>query len=173
MEARSFAVAVMAVALGAACAGDPAAPAPTTSIVSIVPAGGATRVDPAAAIVITFSHPMQEGMEQYAALHEGSLTGPIVPGTWSWSVDRAALTFTPDAPLGSGTTYALHLGGGMRDAMGGPLDYQQCLDGHGGQWATGAMMGMGGGMMGDWSMMGPGWRHANGSYGIVFTFTTA
>jgi hypothetical protein len=56
----------------------------------------------------------------------------------------------------------------MRDRMGSALDYEQCVGQHGGQWATGGMMGMG-----DSSMMGSGWRHANGSYGMVFTFTTA
>ena len=34
------------------------------------------------------------------------------------------------------------------------------------------MPGIHGGGMG-WGMMGNGWRHANGSYGMVFTFTTA
>ena len=33
------------------------------------------------------------------------------------------------------------------------------------------MPGTHGGGMG-WGMMGNGWRHANGSYGMVFTFTT-
>jgi hypothetical protein len=46
----------------------------------------------------------------------------------------------------------------------------------GGQWATQSMMtggmGMGSGSMG--SHMGTGWQHPdNGSYGMVFTFTTA
>ena len=65
--------------------------------------------------------------------------------------------------------------------MGGGLDYHQCIAQHDGQWATAAIVGhgpgpgpgMGGGMVGDSSMMGPGWRHPNGTYGMVFTFTTA
>ena len=36
---------------------------------------------------------------------------------------------------------------------------------------------VGGGMVSaggmGWGMMGGGWRNANGSYGMVFTFTTA
>ena len=43
--------------------------------------------------------------------------------------------------------------------------------GMGGQWATASMMGNGMGMAG--SMMGTGWRHSNGTYGMVFSFTTA
>lgn len=162
-----------------ACAGEPAAPAPTTAIVALVPAGGATGVDPAAPIVITFSHAMQSGMEQYVALHEGGLDGPVVPMSCTWSGDRASMTCAPQAPLAAATRYTLHLGGGMRDQMGGGLDYEQCIAQHDGRWVTAAMMGhglgegMGDGMMGDSSMMGPGWRHANGSYGMVFSFTTA
>jgi hypothetical protein len=57
--------------------------------------------------------------------------------------------------------------------MGGGLDYEQCIARHDGQWATGAMMGYGPAPGLGGGMMGPGWRHANGTYGMVFTFTTA
>ena len=162
-----------------ACTDAPTTPTPTARIVALVPTGRATGVDPAAPIVITFSLAMQSGMERYVALHEGGLDGPVVPMTCTWSGDRTTLTCTPQSPLAPATRYTLHLGGGMRDQTGGGLDYERCLAQHDGQWATAAMMGhgpglgMGGGMMGDSSMMGPGWRHANGSYGMVFTFTTA
>ena len=156
-------------ALGA-CSGDPTAPALTARVVSVVPSGGDTGVDPNAPIVVTFSHAMQAGMEQYAALHEGDVNGPVVAGTWAWSDDRTALTFTPAQPLMSQTQYTLHLGGGMRATDGGFVDYGSCVGQHSGQWATQEMMG--GGMMGG-NMMGTGWRHPNGTYGMVFTFTTA
>jgi hypothetical protein len=139
-------------------------------VVSIVPSGGATGVDPNAPIVVIFSHPMQPGMEQYAALHEGDVTGAVVVGTWAWSDDRTTLTFTSAQPLKLQTQYTLHLGGGMRAADGGFVDYGPCAAQYGGQWATQGMMG--GGMMGG-DMMGSGWRHPNGTYGMVFTFTTA
>ena len=151
-----------------ACADGPTAPAVTARVVALVPTGGATGVNPAAPIVVTFSHGMQSGMEQYVALHEGGVDGPVVPMTCGWSSDRTTLTCTPQSPLAPATRYTLHLGGGMRDQTGGGLDYEQCIAQHDGQWATAGMMGMG-----DSSMMGPGWRHANGSYGMVFTFTTA
>jgi len=104
-------------------------------------------------------------MEQYARLHEGDVTGPIVPGTWTWSGDRTVLTFVPAQPFKALTQYTVHLGGGMRADDGGYVDYGSCVEQHGGQWANGNMMG--GGMMGD------GWQHPNGSYGMVFSFTTA
>lgn len=154
-----------------ACAGDTTGPALTARVVSIVPAGGATGVDPNAPIVITFSHAMRSGMEQYAALHEGDVTGTVVPGTWTWSDDRTTLTFTPAQPLKPQTLYTLHLGGGMRASDGGYVDYGPCTTQYGGQWATQQMMG--GGMMGGGSMMGSGWRHPNGTYGMVFAFTTS
>lgn len=161
---------VAPLALGA-CSGDPTSPALTARVVSVVPSGGATGVDPNAPIVVTFSHAMRSGMEQYVALHEGDVTGPVVAGIWAWSDDRTALTFTPAQPLKSQTTYTLHLGGGMRATDGGFVDYGPCIGQYNGQWATQDMMG--GGMMGGGNMMGSGWRHPNGTYGMVFTFTTA
>lgn len=154
-----------------ACSEDPTAPALTARVVSVVPSGGATGVDPNAPIVVTFSHAMQSGMEQYAVLHEGDVTGPVVSGSWMWSPDRTTLTFTPAQPLTSQTHYTFHLGGGMRATDGGFIDYGSCVGQHGGQWATQQMMG--GGMMGGGNMMGSGWRHPNGTYGMMFTFTTA
>ena len=88
---------------------------------------------------------------------------------WTWSADRSKLTFMPQSPLKAQTTYTLHLGGGMMDADGDDIGYQQCVEAMGGQWATRQMMG---GMMGG-GMMGPGWENANGTYGMIFTFTTA
>ena len=153
-----------------ACSEDPTAPALTARVISVVPTGGATDVDPSAPIVVTFSHPMRSGMEQYAAVHEGDVTGPVVSGSWEWSTDRTVLTFTPVQPLMAQTQYTLHLGGGMRDSGGGFVDYGPCVGQYGGQWATQGMMG--GGMMGG-NMVGEGWRHPNGTYGMVFTFTTS
>jgi len=147
-------------------------PVGETTVLSILPAGGAANVDPGQPIVVQFSHAMGMGTEQYAALHEGDVTGSEVRGTWSWSSDRLRLTFTPAAPLKPATAYAIHLGGGMRDANGALLNYDHCTGQHGGRWLGRSMMG--GSMMGGGSgMMGSGWRHANGTYGMVFVFTTA
>jgi hypothetical protein len=131
-----------------------------------MPAGGATDVDPNAPIELVFSRPMQAGMEALAALHLGDVAGPVVPGAWAWSDDGTRLTFSPTDALESQTSHTLHLGGGMMDADGRALGYEHCLDQHDARWATGQMMGGNGGMM------GPGWRHSNGTYGMTFTFTT-
>jgi hypothetical protein len=64
------------------------------------------------------------------------------------------------------------MGGGITDANGRPAGYDTYGPMMGGQWIMGGMMtGTHAGM--SWGMMGNGWRHANGSYGMVFTFTTA
>ncbi len=167
---RLLTFAAASLALGAC--GDPVAPALTARVVSVVPSGGAVGVDPSGPIVVTFSHPMRSGMEQYVALHYGDVNGPIVAGTWVWSADWSTLTFTPAQSLQAQTQYTLHLGGGMRATDGGFVDYGPCVGQYGGQWATQEMMGGGGRMMGG-GMMGTGWRHPNGTYGMVFSFTTA
>lgn len=159
-----------AVVLAVAACGTSAAPVSRTIVASVTPAGGSVAVPTNATMTVTFSGPMGSGMEMYAAVHQGSVTGPVVPGSWMWSADHMQLTFTPTMPLQAHTGYTMHLGGGMLDASGEPVDYQSCVDRMGGAWATAAMMG--GGMMGG-SMMGPGWEGANGMYGMTFAFTTA
>ena len=113
---------------------------------------------------------MASGMEMYVSLHEGDVTGPTIPGAMTWSGDRTTLTFTPAAPLKSATAYTLHIGGGMKDADGNPIDMtsQGMM---GGQWASGSMMNGGGMMSGQ--EIGAGWQGSNGMYGMVFTFRTA
>ena len=169
---RSSVFILGAVALSVvACNANSTSPVGRTAVASVVPAGGTTGVSTGASMTVTFSGPMRGGMEMYAALHQGSVTGPVVPGSWMWSADRMQLTFTPTMPLQAHTAYTLHMGGGMLDASGTPVDYQPCVDRMGGAWATPTMMG--GGMMGDSGMMGPGWKGSNGMYGMTFTFTTA
>lgn len=148
-----------------------------TALQTVVPRGGATDVDPADPVTVTFNHPMNPAMADYVGLHEGDVTGPEVAGTWSWSEDLTELAFTPDEPLKPATTYTIHLGGGLRDGWDRPVDCQTYGPGMGGQWAWGSMWGGGGPMMGGGagggSHMGDGWQHANGSYGMIFSFTTA
>jgi len=153
-----------------ACSTNPTAPASRTVVASVVPAGGSVAVPIGSPVMVTFSNPMRMGMEMYAVLHEGSVTGPVVAGTWMWSGDRTQLIFTPSTALKAGTAYTVHLGGGMVDSSGAPVDFQSCVNQFGGQWATPGMMG--GGMMGDSTMMGQGWKGSNGMYGMTFNFTT-
>lgn len=140
-------------------------------VVAVTPAAGASAVDPLAPLVIEFRGRMMPGAEQFVALHEGdSPAGPVVPGTWSWSADRRVLTYSHPAGLRSRTRYTIHLGGGLADDNRRPIDHAGCAR-LGARTATpdmmsGVDMGSGGGMM------APGWRDAQGTYGMLFTFTT-
>jgi hypothetical protein len=154
------------------CGDETTAPADETpvaaALASVVPSGGATGIDPNTMIRIGFTHPMQAGMQMYAVLHEGGAGGPLVDGTWAWSGDMMHLTFQPTEPLEHQTEYTIHLGGGMRDAEGNPIDWEPSSQHMGGEWCTADMLG---GMMNH--MMGPGWMHENGTYGMGFMFTTS
>lgn len=157
----------------AGCASDTTGPAAfTPAIVSVAPAAGATDISVTAPVVVTFSHAMGTGMATEIVLHEVSLAGTAVAGSASWSTDRTSLTFVPAAALQPLTTYVLHLAPVMTTADGGPANHGAC-----GQGRSGGMMGggmMGGGMMGSGTtgMMGAGWKMADGSYDMTFSFTT-
>jgi hypothetical protein len=163
---------LVSLAVAACGGGDSIGPsaAATTELVSVVPSGGSTGVSASGPMVMTFSRPMMAGMEQYVDLHQGDASGPLVAITCTWSADRLTLTCVPGQSLQANAPYTLHMGGGMMDADDHPVDM-----GHqsqtGGQWL---MPGMMGGMHGGAPMsgMGAGWKGANGSYGMVFTFTT-
>ena len=143
-------------------------------ILHLAPANAATAVDPSRPIVITFSHPLMQGMEAYVVLHEASVSGPLVPGIVSWSADRTVLTFTPAAPLKARTTYVLHLAPALRGRNGERLNRTAC-ERLGGRTVTPGMLGSGprGGMMNGYWEPGAGWRAADGTLGMIFTFTTA
>lgn len=175
-------VVLFAVALGVACGGGndmmgpgmngPGGASAGATFMSVSPAGGAAGVAVGSPVTFRFSGAMGAGMERYVDLHLGDLSGPEVPMSCAWSPDRTLLTCTPDSPLAPHTAYAIHLGGGMMTAGGMAVDYATHGPGLGGQWIMGGMMtGSHGGMA--WDMMGSGWRNANGSYGMVFTFMTA
>ena len=174
------ALALVAVVITAACGNDggmmtgPSAMGPGGGAVfmSVSPQGGATGVPTTAAITFRFGAAMGTGMERFVDLHVGDLTGPTVPMSCGWSGDRTVLTCTPQGALQPRMTYALHLGGGMMSQAGQPLDYGQYGGMMGGQWIAGGMMGASHGG-GSWGMMGSGWSNSNGSYGMVFSFTTA
>lgn len=160
-------------AMAIACNGDGTAPsAPTTTeLVSVTPHGGATGVPTGGPLVMTFSHPMMAGMEQYLDLHQGDASGPLVAITCTWSADYTAVTCVPQQPVHPNAPYTFHAGGGMMDADDHPVDMGQHQAQVGGQWL---MPGMMGGMHAGAPMggMGAGWKGANGSYGMTFSFTT-
>lgn len=144
------------------------------TLTEVSPANGALGVDPAAPVVLRFSHPMMAGMQGLVLLHEGAITGGSVDGVAVWSPDRTTLTFLAAAPLRDRTSYVLHIAAGMMDASGRRLDLAGAMS-LGGMMAgtspsDGAMMG--GGSMMTGGMMGGGSRMSAGPDGVVFTFTT-
>ncbi len=142
------------------------------ALVSVTPAGGAVGVPASISIVLRFGAPMRAGTEQYVDLHVAGIDGPIVPMACGFSSERTTLTCAPAAPLASRTTYLIHVGGAMTTQDGHTIDFDYYGPDMGGQWIMGGMMGRGHAGQG-WGMMGPGWRGPNGSYGMVFPFTTA
>ena len=188
MNARYLALtAVIALLVGACDESPTGVGRQVASLLSVSPAGGAGQVDSNSQIVIEFTHSMMAGMEAYAEVHEGDVMGPLVAGTWVWepgevtvkarfthrtTVLRKTLIFTPEEALLPGTQYTIHLGGNMRATDGKPIRY----DVHGlrhmaGQWAPEGMMGSTG-TDGGRNHMTADWQHANGSFGMTFTFKT-
>ena len=172
MKAAVLSLATFTVLL-AACSTSATAPAARTSLISVAPTGGSTAVSPSTVVTMTFDHAMMPGMQAYADLHTGSITGPVVSCVASWSSDSTTLTLTPMTPLAHGTMYTLHMGGGMTDAAGHVIDMSQYGPMVGGMWVDSGMMTGGGMMNSGHDEMGPGWQGTNGMYGMFFGFTTS
>jgi len=149
----------------------PSPSASSTVLASVMPSGNAVAVPTSTTIVMRFNHGMAAGMEKNTDLHEGDTGGPVVPWSCAWSSDRATLTCQPATPLKPQTRYTIHMGDGMMDSDDHPVGMDPGLM-MGGQWL---MPGMMGGMHAGepMPMMGTGWVGSNGSYGMVFSFTTA
>ncbi len=182
--AHRFLVVSVFITVGA-CSGSPTADDPTqsngpTSLISVEPAAGSLDVSVTVDIQVRFDHPIPQTMRNYIALHEGDCPGPVVAGMWSLAVDQMGLGFVPTVPLMPGTEYTVHVGGGMTDTAGMPLDLHRHGILLGGETVTESMvrgpdgMGMGMDMMGQpITHTGPGWAHSDGTYGLAFMFTTA
>ena len=143
---------------------------------SVLPAAATTGVDPTRPITITFNMSMMSGMEMLVVVHEGSVTGPQVTVSSSWSPDRHVLTITPSVMLKAKSTYAVHMSPSLRGTNGKMIDVTQCAT-IGCQHVSGGMMdsGASGMMNGSWGagMMGAGWKAGDGTFGMLFTFTTS
>ena len=172
-------IAVGGAIMVAACSSSSTAPGgdgDLAVVLSVTPASNATGISTSSPITITFSHPMMVGMELLVALHEGTIVGPLVEGSFSWSPDRRSLTLVPTENLKPATTYVLHLSPNLKDATGRGIGFAACAQSVGGQPVSPGMMT--GGRMGGANgtgMMGPGWQAGQGTwgYGMSFTFTTA
>ena len=143
----------------------------SASLDAVSPVPGATGVDPATVMTMQFSAAMPPSMMQYVDLHQGTVAGPVVPMTCSWSLDARTLSCQPHEALQHRTSYALHLGCGMITANGDPVDVEHHGMAIGGQPVGREMMGGMHGGQGD-GMMGDGWMDPDGHYGMEFTFTT-
>ena len=155
-----------AAALTAGCSSGMMAPDLATQLLWVSPRGGATAVASTTDVVLSFNRPMMIGMEQYVVLHQGSATDLAIPMQCNWSDGERTLTCRPSQSLVPASLYTIHMGGGMTDADGQGVGMGQFGMGMGGRWATGGMLG------GQSGMMGTGWMHGNGSYGMLFEFTT-
>ena len=137
---------------------------------AVSPTPGATSIPVTTTVSVTFSQPMTAGMEQYMDLHQGGVNGPIVAMGCAWHDDKTTLTCTPNNLLSAGTTYSIHMGGGLTDAQGGMIRMGNWTS-MGGQWVESGMMGSTHGGM-SVGMMGSGWKDGMGHYGMMFEFTT-
>ena len=169
-------VALVLTACGSA--GDPSGPAESAalapSLASIQPGNAATGVDPSAPVVLKLSQSMQTGMEMLVVLHEDNVTGATIPASAAWSLDRMTLTLKPQSALKRGTTYVVHLSPSLQDTAGRMINMTSGTM-LGGRTVSGGMMGSGSMTNGQWGpgMMGAGWQASNGTFGMIFTFTTS
>ena len=103
-----------AAAQGTALAGQPAGTGPLR-VLSVSPAPGASGVDGANPVVVTFSAPLADGSPMPSLR-------PAVRG--SWRQDGASLVFSPAVPFGPSSHVALRIpagAGGVRTAAGTTL----------------------------------------------------
>ncbi len=173
MSNLARAMSLVTVLVAAGCGGNatgPNGPESASALLAVAPAGDATNVNRMGPMTMTFDGAMGTGMEQYVDLHHGDLSGPLHPMTCTWSADRSVLTCVPTSPMDPDDMYTLHMGGGMRGAQGGAVNMGRGST-MGGHTIQGNMMN--GSHAGQpMSMMGSGWRGADGSYGMMFQFHT-
>ena len=113
---RPLAGIVSAVVL-AACAseasGPPAGDTTPPTVLSVTPANGATGVAAGTNVTVNFSEPVAPASVTPATFSVGSAAGTIV-------VTGSSATFTPSAPLASGTAHAVSVAG-ARDTAGNAM----------------------------------------------------
>lgn len=111
-RSRPFGVVSLPTLLLAGCmtAGNPLALASVDgpTVVSIQPASGMIGIEPASPVLLRFSRPMVVRMDTFVMLHEGSVVGPAIAVSATWSVDRTTLTLVPTNALRRATTYVVH-----------------------------------------------------------------
>jgi len=88
----------------------------------VIPANGATDVQPGATITVFFNRPVVPltAVESQGNLPQPVTFDPPVVGRGAW-LSTAIYTFTPAAPLAGGTTYTARIAAGLADVTGNPL----------------------------------------------------
>ncbi len=108
------------IAFLAAC-GSPDSIVTVLSITSVVPAGGAVSVSRDAAVVVSFSEPLDvETITEDSAVLE-TLAGTAVDVEHTWDEDLWALIMTPLEPLDDATDFGLILGEDLEGTFSGGL----------------------------------------------------
>jgi len=150
-----------------------------TLLLSVQPAAGAVDVSLTTGVKVRFNNSISTNVRSYIALHDGDCPGPVVDGRWTRTPDGTGLDFSPFILLIPGTEYTVHVGGGMTDGSGQVFDLRLHGIPLGGEAATAEMvlgpdgMGMGMDMMGQTiTHTGLCWADSDGTYGVVFQFTT-
>jgi hypothetical protein len=88
---------------------------PPPTVVSTVPARGATGVGAAAPLTVTFNKPVEPSTVTNATF---TLFAGSTPVAGTVSLAGATATFTPTAPLASNTFYTATVSGGVKDLSG-------------------------------------------------------
>jgi uncharacterized protein YfaS (alpha-2-macroglobulin family) len=88
----------------------------------VIPADGATEVQPDATITVLFNRPVVPLLvaEQQATLPQPLSFTPALAGRGEW-LNTAVYVFHPDAPLAGGTTYTAQIAAGLQGIDGSPL----------------------------------------------------
>lgn len=113
LRSRPLAPLILLIALACSSAvgvDDEPGPAAAPSVVSVVPATGATGVAPMSSVTITFSAPVDPATVTSTSFQVGGASGTI-------AVTGSSATFTPGAPYDSGSTQAVTVSG-VRDLAG-------------------------------------------------------
>ncbi len=99
-------------------AGDITAP----SVVSVTPLESATGVAVNTTVTATFSEPMDPATINTTTFTvRPTASGTNLAGTVTYNAGTSTATFTPSAPLASGTQYTATVTTGARDAAGNPM----------------------------------------------------
>jgi hypothetical protein len=93
-------------------------------VASTAPSNGSQGVAPPADVRVTFSRPLDVSTVDTAAVRVAGVGGGDLPGTASVLAGSGAFTvvWAPQAPLGSDTSYTIHVSPTIRSGLGDPLD---------------------------------------------------